>query len=47
MGLPQSEPVTRQMKVNPAPSGAAAFWAASASGWRQTRVPRADAVITQ
>ena len=45
IGLPQSEPVTRQMKVNPAPSGAAAFCAASASGWRQTSEPSAEAVI--
>ena len=32
IGLPHSEPVTRQMKVKAAPSGAAAFCAASASG---------------
>jgi hypothetical protein len=34
------------MKVKPAPSGAAAFCAASASGWRQTNVPSAASVIT-
>ena len=46
IGLPHSEPVTRQMKVKPAPRGAAAFCAASASGCRQTSVPSAAAVIT-
>ena len=41
IGLPQSEPVTRQRKVKPAPRGAAAFCATSASGWRQMSVPSA------
>ena len=42
MGLPQSEPVTRQIRVKAAPMGAAAFCETSASGWRQTRLPSAD-----
>ena len=46
IGLPQSEPVARQMKVKPAPSGAAAFCAASATGWRHTSVPSAAATMT-
>ena len=32
MGLPQSEPVTRQIRVKAAPMGAAAFCETSASG---------------
>ena len=36
MGLPQSEPVARQMIVKPAPIGAAALAEISASGCRQT-----------
>ena len=45
MGLPHSEPVTRQISVNAAPMGAAAFCDTSASGWRQTRVPSAEAAM--
>ncbi len=35
MGLPQSEPVTRAMKVKQAPMGEAARATRSPSGWRQ------------
>ena len=33
--MPHSEPLTRQISVKPAPSGAASCAASSASGWRQ------------
>ena len=46
IGLPQSEPVTRQRSVKAAPIGAAAFAATSASGWRQTSVPSAATLIS-
>ena len=36
MGRPQSEPVARASRVKPAPSGAAAWAAASARAWRKT-----------
>jgi hypothetical protein len=35
IGLPQSEPETRQTKVKPAPTGPISSAARSASGWRQ------------
>ena len=40
IGLPQIEPVASASAVNTAPIGAADFSATSASGWRQTSVPK-------
>ncbi|MNT77329.1 hypothetical protein D3C72_2164310 [compost metagenome] len=47
IGLPQSEPVTSARKVKQAPIGAAARDDTSASGCRQTSVPRAASAITE
>ena len=47
IGRPHSEPVTRHINVNAAPSGAAVLAATSASGWRQTSVPLELAVAVK